>query len=79
VAGFCDFDPTVALITRQDDNRAKIERRIEVFQSETAPLVGYYRASGRLRDVGGLGDTEEVFTRVLDAVSDLADSAGARS
>ena len=76
VEGFCDFDPTVALVTRQDDDRAKIVKRIEVFEAETAPLVGYYRQSGRLREIGGLGATEEVHARVLDAVNDLA---GARS
>ena len=68
VAGFCDFDPGVALVTRKDDDLDKIRKRIEVFQAETAPLEGYYRRDGRLRDVEGLGATEDVFARVLDAL-----------
>jgi len=68
VAGFCDFDPRVALVTRKDDDLDKIRKRIEVFQAETAPLEGYYRRDGRLRDVVGLGATDDVFTRVLDAL-----------
>ena len=68
VAGFCDFDPGVALVTRKDDDLDKIRKRIEVFQAETAPLEGYYRRDGRLRDVVGLGATDDVFTRVLDAL-----------
>jgi adenylate kinase len=68
VAGFCDFDPGVALVTRKDDDLDKIRKRIEVFQAETAPLEGYYRRDGRLRDVTGLGATDEVFARVLDAL-----------
>jgi len=68
VAGFCDFDPGVALVTRKDDDLDKIRKRIEVFQAETAPLEGYYRRDGRLRDVEGLGATDDVFARVLDAL-----------
>jgi len=68
VAGFCDFDPGVALVTRKDDDLDKIRKRIEVFQAETAPLEGYYRESGRLRDVQGLGETNAVFERVLEAL-----------
>ena len=68
VAGFCDFDPGVALVTRKDDDLDKIRKRIEVFQAETAPLEGYYRRDGRLRDVEGLGATDEVSRRVLDAL-----------
>jgi len=68
VAGFCDFDPGVALVTRKDDDLDKIRKRIEVFQAETAPLEGYYRRDGRLRDVAGLGATDDVFARVLDAL-----------
>ena len=79
VAGFCDDHPEVALITRLDDDRAKIEKRIEVFQSETSPLVGYYRASGRLRDIEGVGDADTVFARMLDAVQGLEGAAGART
>jgi adenylate kinase len=79
VAGFCDDHPEVALITRLDDDRAKIEKRIEVFQSETSPLVGYYRASGRLRDIEGVGEADTVFARMLDAVQGLEGAAGARA
>ncbi len=68
VAGMCDFDPGVALVTRKDDDLDKIRKRIEVFQAETAPLEGYYRRDGRLRDVEGLGATDEVSRRVLDAL-----------
>ena len=68
VAGMCDFDPGVALVTRKDDDLDKIRKRIEVFQAETAPLEGYYRQTSRLREVSGLGRTDEVFKRVLDAL-----------
>ena len=70
VAGFCDDHPDTALIQRLDDDRAKIQKRIEVFHAETAPLVDYYRASGRLRDIEGLGEPGAVFARILGALDD---------
>jgi adenylate kinase len=78
-AGFCDDHAEVALIQRQDDDGDKIRKRIEVFEAETAPLAGYYRASGRLRDIGGLGEPDDVFARMLEAVDDLARAPEARS
>jgi len=75
VAGFCDDHPDTALIQRLDDDRAKIQKRIEVFHAETAPLVDYYRATGRLRDVAGLGELEDVFARILGALAGDAEVA----
>src|SRR5689334_18633325 len=69
-AGFCDDHPDTALIQRLDDDRAKIQKRIEVFHAETSPLVDFYRASGRLRDIEGLGEPEAVFARILGALDD---------
>ena len=68
VEGFCDVDPGTALVTRKDDDLDKIRKRIEVYNAETAPLEIYYRSDGRLRDIEGLGETDEVFARVLNAV-----------
>ena len=76
VPGFCDFHPDTALIQRLDDDRAKIQRRIEVFHAETAPLADYYRATGRLRDIAGLGELEDVFTRILGALEGEGKAAG---
>jgi adenylate kinase len=68
VAGMCDFDPGVALVTRKDDDLDRIRKRIEVYNAETAPLEIYYRSDGRLRDIEGLGETDEVFARALKAL-----------
>lgn len=76
----CDDHPAAGLIHRADDDAAKIRKRIEVFQQETAPLAGYYRRDGRLVDVEGIGELDEVFARVNRALADLADPArGART
>ena len=68
----CDDHPATALIHRADDaDRAKIQKRIEVFQAETAPLAAYYAKGGRLREVHGLGELDEVEARVREALAGL--------
>jgi len=42
-----------ALYQREDDAPAVQERRIEVYQAQTAPLKDYYRARGLLAEIDG--------------------------
>jgi adenylate kinase family enzyme len=37
---------------------------MEVYERETAPLVGHYRGKGLLREVVGTGSRDEVFVRI---------------
>ncbi|HYI61483.1 MAG TPA: adenylate kinase [Acidimicrobiales bacterium] len=60
---------------RDDDRPEAIRKRLEVYESDTAPLVDHYRGLGLLETVDGLGSTDEVFARVL-AVVDARTSAG---
>ncbi len=53
---------------RHDDTDEAIRHRLEVYQQETAPLIAYYRQSGLLRSIAGVGTMEEVFQRVLAAL-----------
>ena len=49
---------------RADDNEETIRRRMEVYASETRPLVDYYRQRGKLRAIEGTGKPDEVFERI---------------
>lgn len=71
----CDDHPGVELIHRVDDDGDKIRKRIEVFHAETAPLAEYYRRDGRLREVEGLGEVDEVHERVLEALAGVIPAA----
>ncbi|WP_024876316.1 adenylate kinase [Saccharomonospora piscinae] len=51
---------------RDDDTEEVIRRRQQVYRSETAPLLEYY--SNVLVTVDGVGDVDEVSSRVLDAL-----------
>ena len=48
----CDTCGT-ALIIRKDDETDTILNRLETYHKETEPLIDYYRAQGKLREVGG--------------------------
>jgi adenylate kinase len=50
---------------RDDDTEEAIDRRLEVYEQETAPIVEYYRARGLLTTVDGVGEGDEVFERLV--------------
>jgi adenylate kinase len=53
---------------RSDDNEDVIRHRLHVYQSETEPLLDYYR--DLLVTVDGVGEIDEVTDRVLAALHD---------
>jgi adenylate kinase len=53
---------------RSDDNEDVIRHRQHVYQSETAPLLDYYR--DQLVTLDGVGEVDEVTDRVLAALRD---------
>ena len=56
------------LVQREDDNEEVIKNRLEVYRTQTEPVVSYYRKRGKLETVDADGTIDEVygrFTRVL--------------
>jgi len=53
---------------RADDTPEAINRRLDLYDAQTEPLVSYYRGRSRLRVVDGVGSPDEVFARLLAAV-----------
>lgn len=45
---------------REDDRSSAVAQRIEVYQTQTIPLVNYYLKQGKLSQVDGEGTIEEV-------------------
>ncbi|MDP6975391.1 MAG: adenylate kinase [Acidimicrobiales bacterium] len=60
---------------RADDTEEAIQRRLDLYESSTAPLVAWFEDRGLLAVVDGLGSEDEVFGRLCDAVQ-AADSVG---
>ena len=53
---------------RSDDTVEAIQRRLELYEAQTAPLRGWFEARGLLATVDGVGTPDEVFERVAAAV-----------
>jgi len=56
------------LIQRSDDQPETIRKRLEVYRSQTVPLIGFYEEQGLLARIDGSGDPEAVSQRVTAAL-----------
>ena len=55
---------------RADDRPEAIPNRLQVYHSETRPVIDFYDAQGGvLRVIDGLGTIDEVFQRILAAIA----------
>ena len=53
---------------RADDNPESVRKRLQVYDEQTAPVIGFYRDAGQLGVVDGVGTLDEVFNRILAAL-----------
>ena len=53
---------------RPDDTPETIARRLEVYQSQTSPLIDYYRGRSKLVSVNAMRPPDEVFADIKQAV-----------
>ncbi|SRR6266704_4844163 len=60
----CDFHPEQELVHRADDAPEKIRIRLKTYETETAPLLDYYRSTARLHRVDGQGPAEEIYSNI---------------
>jgi adenylate kinase len=73
--GVCDICGG-ELFQRDDDKPETIRRRLQVYNDQTAPLVGYYRDKGLLRTIGAEGRVDDVTRRAIDALTPEEAEAG---
>ena len=50
---------------RADDSPEAVRHRLQVYSDATAPVVDFYRNTGRLACVDGVGGMEDVFQRII--------------
>ncbi len=67
VPGKCDKCGSV-LQHRSDDNEDAVRRRLQVYETQSAPLVSYYKAQGKLRTVRGIGSVNDIFKNICDII-----------
>jgi len=57
------------IIQRKDDMPESILHRLDIYDEETHPVQAYYRERGMLIEIDGRGKFEEVYNRILEAIS----------
>jgi adenylate kinase len=67
VEGVCDRCGSKGFVRRADDNAETVKNRLMAYYRETAPLIGYYFAKGKLKTVDGMAAISEV-SRQVDEV-----------
>jgi adenylate kinase len=64
VAGVCDRCGSKDFVRRSDDNAETVKNRLMAYYRETAPLIGYYFAKGKLKSVDGMAPIPEVASQI---------------
>jgi len=67
---------SVALYQRPDDNEETVRNRLNVYLKESSAVLDYYKKQGKLEDVSGDRDSEEVFKVVSKKISMTPPKAG---
>lgn len=61
---------------RVDDSPEAVERRLALYEEQTAPLIAHYRRQGVLATVDGVGSPDEVFARLVAAIGSATGVTG---
>jgi adenylate kinase len=56
------------VMQRDDDTPDAVNRRLDLYESQTAPLIEYYGDQGRLVVVDGIGHPDQVFRRLTEVI-----------
>lgn len=67
--GICDKCGS-ELILRDDDKPETVQKRLEVYHTQTQPLIDYYSEQGKLHTVDGTKGMDEVFSDILAALGE---------
>jgi adenylate kinase family enzyme len=64
VAGIDDEDGG-PLVQREDDKPETVNKRLDVYERQTAPLIEYYRSAGKLVEVNALASVDDVTREIV--------------
>jgi adenylate kinase len=67
VSDECDFDGS-ALTVREDDRRATVLKRLQIYEQETAPILSHYVDKASLLEVDGEQPKEEIAQEIVAAI-----------
>ncbi len=56
---------------RADDNLDTIRKRIDVYNTQTTPVMDYYKAKGKYRSLKGVGSVSEISSRIAHIIEGM--------
>lgn len=56
---------------RADDNEETIGNRLRIYETQTFPVIDYYKLQGKLRTVQGVGEISNIFKAIRKVVDDV--------
>jgi adenylate kinase len=60
------------VMQRDDDTPDAVNRRLDLYEEQTAPLIAFYGGEGRLQTIDGVGNPDEVFHRLTTTIDRCA-------
>jgi adenylate kinase len=63
------------VVQRDDDTEEAIQRRLQLYEHETRPIIHFYDKLGKLATVDAVGDGDEVFERLVKEIDQRFDPA----
>jgi adenylate kinase len=51
-----------------DDTREVIENRLQVYLSQTMPLIEYYKNQNKFESINGIGTIDKIFNSICEVI-----------
>ena len=67
--GMCDTCGA-ELVLRDDDKPETVQKRLDAYHEQTQPLIDYYTKAGKLAEVDGTKDMDDVFAAIVDLLGE---------
>jgi adenylate kinase len=61
------------VVQRDDDTEEAVQRRLEIYEETTVPIIDFYDQLGKLVPVDAVGDGDEVFERLVKEIDQRFD------
>jgi adenylate kinase len=70
VSGECDFDGS-ALTVREDDRKATVLKRLQIYEQEIAPILSHYAEKASLLEFDGEQPKENIAQELVMAIQGM--------
>ncbi len=67
--GICDACGAETVL-RDDDKPETVQKRLDVYHEQTQPLIDYYTKAGKLAEVDGTQNMDDVFAAIVDLLGE---------